>query len=378
MIAAGCYQPAIVYQRYHQPERASEPIVVRVRLTVPKERVCITAEQGLQVRIDGRTWRVDSVLVTLRPDGFRLAGGNLPPQLLRDTVIITSSSGLVRVDSRSYRGAVRVFYLEDSSRTVVVNRLPLDEYLYSVVPCEIGPVKPETYEAVKAQAVAARSFTLSRLGRRKGLGYDLYDSYFRDQEYRGAGAELALATRAVDETRGEVLEYQGEVVEALYHGNCGGVTADGTNPCLISVRDSPGAGGRPFCSWSGNFSWRMSIGLDSIERALARLTGSSGRIRVKGVRLIRAKESCRVQKLYFKTCQGELTVNGTDFRLALGLKSTFFELRISRGRAIFEGRGWGHGVGMCQDGAVGMSRLGYDYRQILKHYYPRLKLGRLY
>ncbi|MEO0052385.1 MAG: hypothetical protein ABIK11_07630, partial [candidate division WOR-3 bacterium] len=80
----------------------------------------------------------------------------------------------------------------------------------------------------------------------------------------------------------------------------------------------------------------------------------------------------------FKTDRGELTVNGADFRLALGLKSTFFELRISRGSVIFEGKGWGHGVGMCQDGAVGMSRLGYDYRQILKHYYPRLKLGRLY
>ncbi|MCX7762808.1 MAG: SpoIID/LytB domain-containing protein [Candidatus Kryptonium sp.] len=378
MILAGCYQPAVVYQRYQQPERVPEPVLVRVRLTVPDSGVVISAEPGLQVSIGGRGWKSNPVRVIFLPQGFRLAGGGLPPQLLRDSAVITGGSGLLRVGSRSYRGVLVVFFLSDSGRTVVVNRLPLEEYLYSVVPCEIGPVNPETYEAVKAQAVAARSFTLSRLGRRKGLGYDLYDSYLRDQEYRGAGAELALARQAVDETRGEVLEYQGEVVEALYHGNCGGITADGANPCLISVRDSPGAGGRPFCSWSGNFSWRMSIGLDSIERTLARLTGRSGRIRVKGVRLMRDDKSHRVQKIYFKTDRGELTVNGADFRSALGLRSTFFELRIGGGRAIFEGKGWGHGVGMCQDGAVGMSRLGYDYRQILKHYYPRLKLGRLY
>ncbi|MEO0025266.1 MAG: SpoIID/LytB domain-containing protein [candidate division WOR-3 bacterium] len=378
MIIAGCYQPAVVYQRYQQSEHIPEPFLVRVRLTVPDSGVVISAEPELQVRIGGRAWKSKRVRVIFQPRGFRLADGDLPPQVFRDTAVITSGSGLLRVGSRCYRGAVLVFFLSDSGRTVVVNRLPLEEYLYSVVPCEIGPVNPETYEAVKAQAVAARSFTLSRLGRREGLGYDLYDSYLRDQEYRGAGAELVLASRAVDETRGEVLMYQNEVAEALYHGNCGGVTADGANPSLISVRDSQGAGGRPFCSWSGNFSWRMSIGLDSIERTLARLSGRSGRIRVKGVRLMRDNESHRVQKLYFKTDRGELTVNGADLRLALGLKSTCFELRISRGKAIFEGKGWGHGVGMCQDGAVGMSRLGYDYRQILKHYYPRLKLGRWY
>lgn len=377
-IIAGCYQPAVVYQRYSQSEHTPEPVLVRVRLTVPDSGVVITAEPELQVRIGGRGWKSNSVRVIFQPQGFRLAGADLPPQLLRDTVVITSGSRLIRVGSRSYRGVLVVFFLSDSGRTVVVNRLPLDEYLYSVVPCEIGPVNSETYEAVKAQAVAARSFTLSRLGRREGLGYDLYDSYLRDQEYRGAGAELVLANRAVDETHGEVLLYQNEVAEALYHGNCGGVTADGANPWLISVRDSPGTGGRPFCSWSGNFSWQMAIGLDSIERTLVRMTGRSGRIRIKDVRLKRDKESCRVEKLYFKTDRGELIVNGADFRFVLGLKSTFFELRIIRGKAVFAGKGWGHGVGMCQDGAVGMSRFGYNYRQILKHYYPRLKLVRLY
>ena len=120
----------------------------------------------------------------------------------------------------------------------VVNEVDLESYLVGLINYEVSSAWE--IDAVKAQAVAARSFTMTRLGKRQGLGHDLFDSYLRDQEYRGTERETELSRQAVLATRGEVLEFHGEVCEALYHGNCGGVTANGSQPYLKSVPDTPG------------------------------------------------------------------------------------------------------------------------------------------
>lgn len=383
VIFLACYH----YSAPKKPEAFNgQEVFVRVRLSVGQQGVRVKSAQGLVVVTDGVQRQVsDKGFVVLDQDNGRVAvrigDAQNTPELWRrskDTIVI-SSSGLIDVQGRRYRGEIRAFIIPDTGM-VVVNRLNLEQYLYGVVPAEIGPIKPETFEAVKAQAVAARSFTLTRLTRRQGLGYELYDSYLRDQEYQGADREVVLGNKAVDETRGEVLIYNDEVAMALYHGNCGGVTADGSEPYLKSVFDTPvnRSGAEPFCALSSNFSWRCTVSQDSIERLLMKLKGWKIKPRVRGFSLEKDRGAKRVKKVRFQTDRGEIIVDGSEFRFALGLKSTFFQMKLHARRFNFEGRGWGHGVGLCQDGAIEMARKGYHYRQILNHYYPALRIKKLY
>ncbi len=375
-----CYYPGAVRRGGAE---TGKKVFVRVRLGAGGDGIRIGSVGGLLVQVGGVRQELPSgATVEFSQEGNRLvmkSGGEVA-KIGADTVVITAKNGArVGIGARVYRGEILVFMAGDSG-VVVVNRLSLEEYLYGVVPCEIGPIKPETFAAVKAQAVAARSFTLSRLGKRSGLGYDLFDSYLRDQEYRGAGCEKELSNRAVDETRGEVLMADGEVAEALYHANCGGRTADGLSGYLPGNYDTPGhrRSVRSFCSESKSFRWQVRISQDSLAKAIARIKCLPGGLRVKGGKLEKERSSGRVKRARFQTSRGEVVVSGNELRFGIGLRSTLFNMRFSGSGVVFAGNGWGHGVGMCQDGAVEMARRGYNYRQILNHYYPRLTVKRFY
>ena len=310
--------------------------------------------------------------------GFVLASGGATSLRTADTLAVApATDGFVRVGDRSYRGRLLLFRSADGD-LAVVNVLGLEEYLFGVVPCEIGPINDRTLEAVKAQSVAARSFTIGRLGRRKGLGHDLYDSYLRDQEYRGIERETELSRKAVLATRGEVLEFQGDVCEALYHGNCGGVTANGSRPYLKSVPDTPGhrRGRKAYCSAKPNFSWQASFGKESLDAVASRLSGK--KCRVRSGRLESDRQSGRVKYLDFATDRGSVRLPGSDFRMAMGLRSTAFTMAIGGRSVSFTGHGWGHGSGMCQDGAVAMAEAGASYREILQQYYSGVDLKQRY
>jgi stage II sporulation protein D len=290
--------------------------------------------------------------------------------------VAAGEGGFIRVGDRSYRGLILFFRSADND-LAVVNVLGLEEYLLGVVPCEIGPINARTLEAAKAQAVAARSFTMARLGRRKGLGHHLFDSYLRDQEYRGIERETGLSRQAVEATRGEVIEFHGDVCEALYHANCGGVTANGSQPYLRSVPDTPGhrRGRKAYCSDKPNFSWQANFGRDSLDAVASRF--SARRCRVRGNKL-EIDRSGRVKYISLATDRGSLRLSGSDFRVALGLKSTAFTMTIRSRYVAIAGRGWGHGSGMCQDGAIMMAETGESYREILQHYYSGVTLQKRY
>jgi stage II sporulation protein D len=308
--------------------------------------------------------------------GLVVAAGDFAAVRTADTLVAVAEDGLVRVGDRSYRGHLLLFESRDGN-LAVVNVLGLEDYLLGVVPCEIGPITTRTLEAAKAQAVAARSFTLTRLGRRKGLGHDLFDSYLQDQEYRGTEREIELSRQAVQTTRGEVLEYNGEVCEALYHANCGGVTAKGSKPYLKSVPDTPGhvRGRKAYCAGRPNSTWQTNISRDSLEAVASRLSGK--KCRVRGCK-VDTDESGRAKCIELATDGGSVRVPGSDFRMAMGLKSTAFTVTMRNRYASFTGRGWGHGMGMCQDGAMAMAEAGADYRKILRHYYADVSLEKRY
>jgi stage II sporulation protein D len=361
-----------------QPLPGGEPSV-RVRLTT-NDVAFFSSSKGLTLAAGSSRQSVDpnrSIQVSLEGGMVVVTGGPAPLRTADTLAVAAGEGGFVRVGDRSYRGRLLLFRSTDGD-LAVVNVLGLEDYLLGVVPCEIGPINVRTLEAAKAQAVAARSFTMTRLGRRKGLGHDLFDSYLRDQEYRGIERETELSRRAVTVTRGEVLEYEDRICEALYHGNCGGVTANGSQPYLRSVPDTPGhrRGSKAYCSEKPSSSWQTSLRRDSLDAVASRLSGK--RCRVRAVSLETDRESGRVKCLQFATDHGSLRVPGSDFRMAMGLRSTAFTVSIQGRTASFKGRGWGHGSGMCQDGAIAMAQAGASYRDILQQYYSGVSLAKRY
>lgn len=354
------------------------PVEVRVRLTEAGSPAVLTHNRAVVLSRGRETARVEaggSIRLSLER-GVRVeAGGRTWPAGPETLRLRPVEPGLWSLGGRRYRGAMLAF-TDREGGLAVVNELDIEEYLASVVPCEIGPINDATFEAVKAQAVAARSFTLTRLEARKGLGHSLFDTYRRDQEYKGAGAEVELARQAVRETAGEVLLWQGAPLEALYHANCGGMTAPGSNAALRSVRDTPGGrAGRAWCGDGRHYSWTLSLGREEFERKLAVAAGQGRRVRVRGVRVER-DESGRARRLNFTSDKGSFSIGSSDFRFGIGLKSTLFEVELGTRTVKFTGRGWGHGVGLCQEGAVAMARAGKDHRAILGHYYPAATIGR--
>ena len=365
----------------------SGELSVRVRLTAGNTTF-LGSTRGLTVAAGSQRQSVgpnQSIQVTCERGLVFVTGGSATLRTADTVTVAPGTAGFVRVGDRSYRGRLLLFRSADND-LAVVNVLGLEEYLLGVVPCEIGPINARTVEAVKAQAVAARSFTKQRLGRRQGLGHDLFDSFLRDQEYRGTGRETELGRQAVLATRGEMLEFHGEVCEALYHANCGGVTANGSQPYLRSVPDTPGhhRGRKAYCSDKPNFSWQVSFRKESLDAVVSRLWGRSTtgqspkKCRVRSSRLEADRQSGRVKYLQLATDHGSVRLPGSDFRMAMGLRSTAFSMSIRARTVSFSGRGWGHGSGMCQDGAIGMAEADASYREILQHYYSGVTLKKRY
>lgn len=348
----------------------------------------------------GETWRFtargDSILV--RDGEGRLRGA------VGDTLFAypdDAESGLLSVDGRPYRGELLVW--GSKGRVTVVNLLDLESYLRAVLPLELGPQPPKRVEALKAQAVAARSYTLSMMGRWSSRGFDLLATV-EDQVYGGRKAERAGCDEAVEETRGEIAFCDGAPVRAFYSSTCGGHTAAPDEvwkrppeTCLRGVRDHTGRVEGSFCKISPQFRWKQEWTGAEIEKVL---TGSIPKVRsgwsrkkagrLTGIEIAERSESRRVSKLKLKFEHGTVELGGDEIRWVLrrpngeGLRSALLgKVEVSKkkgriSRVRIEGQGYGHGVGMCQFGAMGMAEAGYRHEQIIRFYYRGVKLARLY
>ncbi len=295
---------------------------------------------------------------------------------------------VVTWNGRRYRGALH--YLATDTAVLVVNVLPIETYLRGVVPLEIGPRPAAERSAVEAQAIAARSYTVVRALEGVTRTWDL-TARATDQVYGGVEAERATSDEAIRATSGVVLAWRGQVVRAPYHSTCGGSTAapsevfrGGRDEYLRSVPDRIPGSSKTWCEISPRFRWERRF--DS--RALARLVSSrAGRAvsPVRGARVRGLTTSGRVQSMVFDTDAGPVSLAGNDLRFALTgpggdiLPSTDFEATWDRDGSglTLQGRGNGHGVGMCQWGAIGRSRAGMDAASILLAYFPGTELARL-
>lgn len=355
-------------------------------------RVEVVDESG-RVRTSGTgPWTVRAA-----DGGLELSGGG---ESVRSPGVLiarpTSASGQVRIDGKAYRGAVLL--RRAASGVTAANLIDLEAYLMGVVPHEIGAGRPpEELEAVKAQAIAARTYAIRHMGRRESLGFDFHATV-QDQVYGGMDSEDAVSSQAVRETAGEIVAYDGTPIEAFYHSTCGGRTAalkevwDGEpRPYLQSVSDRDPGGGW-YCETSNRFRWTEEWTEaelhGTLSANLAEARGGREVTRVESMEITDRSRSGRAASLRIRTNLGESRVPGDSIRRVLRpepnriLNSTAIDIHTHGTgeveRLVVEGAGWGHGIGMCQIGALGRSRAGHSYREILTAYYPGTRILRLY
>ena len=273
---------------------------------------------------------------------------------------------LVTWQGRPYRGALR--FVATAAGFEVINVVDLESYLRGVVPAEM-PASWST-EALKAQAVAARTYTLASL--ETGENYDVCATT-ECQKYGGAAAEHPRSDAAILATTGVVLTYRGTFAKTYYHADSGGVLASSAEvwgdvrPYLAAHQDVP--------STTPHRRWQKSLEAAALQTSLTEVGLDIGP--VQALQVAAYSESGRVSSVVVVGAWGSATLSGPSLTKLLrdwGLKSTRFSMT---GALNAQGDGWGHGVGMSQYGANALASANYDYSQILAFYYPTTDLQTL-
>ncbi len=366
---------------------------------------------------DGVINLVDSqnnIISTLPKDGSVLISSN------------TFDNSLIKVEKDRYRDYIRL--VSKNNEIVVINHVKLENYLYGVVPAEMPATFP--IEALKAQAIASRSFALSNIKKHSAEGFNLCDTT-HCQVYSGYEYEKPSTNLAVDETKNIFAYHNGKVIEAIFHSTSSGFTEDSVNvwggdlPYLRSVEDS-------FSNESPYSNWSFSININELNKNLISSGINIGDL--QRIEIVDATSTEKVNKVKVVGTKGEQIIGGTEFRNIVGatkFRSSWFNIKgsnmnassnevyaisgnmlrpqtidiskayivdanekktVTRGTVnramgkdrieslgefypttfseiVIEGKGFGHGVGMSQFGAKKMAELGYNYEEILKYYY---------
>jgi len=320
---------------------------------------------GRQVKLE------DSNIYLILPasQGIRIGNEIFGPSVRLNS---TSLGEMLRVNGRRYRDGIKIL-LNSKGNLNVINELGVEGYLYGVMTREVSP--EWSMEALKAQAVVSRTYVMKNLGKHDREGFDL-SATITSQVYGGVEAEDPRTSEAVDLTQGEVITYNGELIKSFFHSNCGGHTEDVSNVWEGEER-FPYLKGRVcvFCKKSYQHYWEKTINKEMVKEKLNENGYNVGDI--KEIRILGRSSSGRVTYLRIYHNRGRLDIRANNFRMIMDpslIRSTLFAIERMGSRIKFYGRGWGHGVGMCQWGAKGMAERGANYRQILQYYYPETKI----
>ncbi|WP_234983892.1 stage II sporulation protein D [Selenihalanaerobacter shriftii] len=277
------------------------------------------------------------------------------------------------IDDKNNQIRVKII---DSNEEVI--ELPLEEYIKGVVAAEM----PANFgiEALKAQAVAARTYTLRKVQGNKSRIIEMTTDINSDQAWIDKEEMMKRwgnlkywfkIAKAVDSTEGIFLTYEGRIISAVYHSASGGVTAAARNvwgrdlPYLKVVK-SPYESNSPYNHYVQEYSIRdfgKRLGINRLNKAEL----------IYNMKILEKSSSGRVLKIQVL----DQILTGRELRTRLGLKSTNFRYKLQGSHIKFITKGNGHGAGMSQYGANGMAKKGYNYLEILKHYYPGTKLKRM-
>ncbi|KAB3527679.1 SpoIID/LytB domain-containing protein [Alkaliphilus serpentinus] len=327
---------------------------------------------------------------------------------------------LLNLDGRNFRGEVTAKRMEDNDMAII-NRVNFEEYLYGVVPKEMSYNWP--MEALKAQAVAARGFAAASMNKFITKGFNLC-STVNSQAYGGYDSEHPNTNRAVDETKDIVMTYEGELIIPYFHANSGGLTEDseniwsGTVPYIRGIQDD-------YSLNTNHSTWSKNMTMDEIKSALLKNNIDIGDI--LSIEVTSRSKNGRILTMVVKGTKGEEVLEKQKSRTIFGLRSSWFEviqeggstamvmaaegnptsmslqgknllsasglkkietttkITVSNGETnkefhgtansfVFNGKGYGHGLGMSQYGAMTMAELSFSYKEILLHYYTGIKV----
>ncbi|WP_295097920.1 SpoIID/LytB domain-containing protein [uncultured Fibrobacter sp.] len=283
------------------------------------------------------------------------------------------------------------FYVSASKGLInAVNVVDVEEYLRGVVPYEIGKLDSSRFSALESQAIAARTYAYKHFGSRESMGFDVYADT-KDQVYMGLRSATPLTDSAVKSTAGIVMTYNGEFIIAYYHSTCGGMSetlATWERPDLPYLKSAPDLrdDGTPWCNESSYSKWERKFSDKELE-SLIKKNGKEAKAKVpdfKKIKNIVVKDtlnSGRILTLAVETDKGKFEVRGDKVRWLFKkggtiLPSSFFRIEHKKGEWTVSGKGFGHGVGMCQMGVRARSAAGQDFKTILTHYYPGITLER--
>ena len=400
---------------------------IRVGLWTQQTNVTVSANEVFEIRDPGTNDRFGKfttgtrVLITQKNN--RLYVNDLPVKSIVLSVQAIDENGRVEVNNKAYRGKILIKKMDNGM--TVINDLPLEQYLYSVVPEEMPSSWP--IEALKAQAVAARSYAIYSMNRHEVEGYDVC-ALTHCQVYGGSNVENEIAAKAVDATRGQVLLYDHKPIFAAFHASSGGSTENSEDvwgtfiPYLRSVTD--------YDQNSPDYHWMVQFTPADLSQLLSQYGYNIGTLQSITLSDFNSGQSDRsvggaVKEVVFSGSQNTVELTGSKVRSILGLKSTKFaigvfvplpkkiDVAIARNSGYnksidvnlpdyqvpkmmtgsknihlitdsneeiikVEGYGSGHRVGMSQWGAKALAEQGYDYQSILYTYYTEVSIGNWY
>jgi len=279
----------------------------------------------------------------------------------------------IRLNGRDYPATIEVVRSGDG--VAVINELPLEEYVVGVVRAEAVETWP--LEMLRAQAVVARTYAAYHRLIGAARPFHILASTAH-QQYAGRVPPGSPIWAAVRDTAGQVLLWEGEVFPAFYHTESGGYTEDPRT--VFAARNMPGlkAVRCEFSTGSPHYYWSLDVRLTDLADVLRRNDANVGT--VTAIDVTERTPSLRAAAVTVHGTRGSVRLRGNEFRRMLGydaFKSTLFAVAVDAQYARFSGRGYGHGVGMCQWGAKGMAEQGHTARQILEFFYPGTTLSAL-
>ena len=370
------------FKEHPIPEELNRPLRVGI----------FTGVKELYFKYQGET-----VHVTVSRNKVKFeAGGNSTEDISREFNSDEGGCLAVAADTKTlgkacYPGSI--LFRNTNGKLDAINSVDVEDYLRGVVPYEIGKLDSSRIEALKAQAVAARTYAYKHFNSRESVGFDVYADT-KDQVYKGLESATPLTDAAVKATAGVVMTYGGEFIIAYYHSTCGGITETLATwnradlPYLKSVPDRR-PNGKPWCdessytTWERRFADKKIVKLFKANASEAKATFSSANgadfKKIKSIKIKDKLKSGRIMTLRVETDMGHFDVLTDRTRWLFKkagtiLPSSFFTVKKEGREWVLTGTGFGHGVGMCQMGVRARAQAGQSYQEILSHYYQGITL----
>jgi stage II sporulation protein D len=296
-------------------------------------------------------------------NGILLAGKSFDTDKI---LIKTQGTDAIMINGRTFRGDIQLTRV--SGYLSVINQIDLEDYIKGILYHEASHYWP--MEALKAQAIVCRTYAVYQMQENKSRDFDVTSDIY-SQVYGGRTSERERTNGAVEATKGEILTYQNKVFPAYFHATCAGHTEDASMLWNIDLPPLKGVV-CDYCKDSPHYNWHLVLDRGELRQRLVNAGYKMGMI--KAIEILGKNNSGRITNLKITTTTKDVNISAKDLRSIVGpneIRSTNFTVNLAGDDAVFEGFGWGHGVGLCQWGAYFMAKQGRNVEEILKYYYPR-------